>query len=144
MKGIENIAVGFDGSPDAEAALGWAARLSAALGAELTVVHAVGLLEHAGLAGSPTSHEQVVRNTAAASGLDPASVHWSVVDGDPCSALLRAMTPPSRVDLVVVGTGGAGRSTGSLLGSTRLEVAEHASVPVVIVPVADAALAGPA
>ena len=45
------VAVGYDGSPDARSAVTWAARVAVALGARLHVVHAVGLLEHAGLAG---------------------------------------------------------------------------------------------
>lgn len=124
------VAVGYDGSAGAEAAVRWAAGAAAAVGADLTVVHAVGLLEHAGLAAS-AAREDAARRLAGEAGLGPERVSWQEVDGDPCSALLRT---GRQVDLVVVGTRGAGAHPGTLLGSTSLELAEHAPVPVVIVP----------
>lgn len=133
MTRIENIVVGFDGSAAAGTALQWAAGLAAAVGAELRIVHAVGLLEHAGLPGPIVSHDDAVR-AVAGSGLAPDHVSWSMVDGDPCSALLRTTASEPSADLLVVGTRGAGAHLGSLLGSTSLELAEHASVPIVVVP----------
>ncbi|HEV3186552.1 MAG TPA: universal stress protein [Acidimicrobiales bacterium] len=46
MKPMRTIAVGYDGSTDAEAALRWTLDLANMLDASLTVEHAVGLLEH--------------------------------------------------------------------------------------------------
>ena len=132
MAWIGNVVVGFDGSPDAYQAVQWAARLSVAVGAELTVVHAVGLLQGAGLDGPVLAHREGALRASVDAGLDPSSVRWSVVDGDPCSALLRATTGPVQADLVVVGSRGAGG--GSALGSTSLELAGHSRVPVVVVP----------
>jgi nucleotide-binding universal stress UspA family protein len=66
--------------------------------------------------------------------MDPDDVVWSPVDGDPCSALLRTIGQPPVVDLVVVGSRGAGAHGGSVLGSTSLELTERSPVPVVIVP----------
>jgi hypothetical protein len=43
---IQTIAVGFDGSPDAEAAVRWALKLAEQLGSQVVFVHAAGLLEH--------------------------------------------------------------------------------------------------
>lgn len=128
------IAVGFDGSPDSEAAVRWAAALAAGTGAELVAVHAVGLLEHAGIDGRATAHRQTVERIADAAGVDPARVTWSVVDGDPCSAMLRVAGERPEIGLLVVGSRGAGRHHGSVLGSTSLELAERAHVPVTIVP----------
>ena len=102
-----NIVAGFDGSKGSRTALRWAACLSEATGARLRIVHAVGLLEHAGLA----DHAAVHRETA-----------------------LQIATAPESADLVVVGSRGADAHGGSLLGSTSLELAEHSAVPVVIVP----------
>lgn len=128
-----DVVVGYDGSPDARAAVAWAARHAGALRARLRVVHAVGLLEHAGMSGKPVDGDSAVQ-IAVDAGMDPAAVEWRRVDGDPCSALLReAETEPSAL-LIVVGSRGAGGHTGTLLGSTSLELAEHASVPVTIVP----------
>lgn len=128
-----SIAVGYDGSAGADAAVRWAVSEAVATGAGVTVVHAVGMLERAGLAaaGVPSVREDSVRRLAAEGGLDPGRLAWREVDGDPCSALLRSAT---EADLLVVGTRGAGAHRGSLLGSTSLKLVEHASVPVVVVP----------
>jgi nucleotide-binding universal stress UspA family protein len=130
------IVVGFDGSPDACSAVTWAARHAAAFGARLRVVHAVGLLEHAHLAGSSPPDGDAARRIAGDAGLDPAEVEWCVVDGDPCSALLREAEAEPATVLIVVGSRGSGAHAGTLLGSTSLELAEHASLPVTIVPAA--------
>lgn len=134
MNAIGTVAVGYDGSSESRRALVWAAGLAATLPAGLKVVHAVGLLEHAGLLGRVTPHEDVVRELAGGVGMDPAAVEWLVMEGDPCSVLLRMITAPHSVDLIVVGTRGSGAHSGSLLGSTSLELVEHASIPVVVVP----------
>lgn len=134
MNAIDNVAVGFDGSSDSRAALHWAARLAADVHATLKVVHAVGLLEHAGLSGHVAPHQEVVREVTVDAGMDPSAVEWLVIDGDPCSALLRMNEEPYAVDLIVVGTRGSGQHSGCLLGSTSLELVEHSRIPVVIVP----------
>jgi nucleotide-binding universal stress UspA family protein len=134
MRTPRRIAVGYDGSPDSEAALRWAASLSAALRATLRVVHAVGLLEHARLAPL-AAHEERARALAAEEGMGDARVEWCVFDGDPGSVLRRAAEGEDGAELLVVGTRGAGAHPGSLLGSTSLVLAERALVPVVVVPV---------
>jgi nucleotide-binding universal stress UspA family protein len=127
------VVVGFDGSPDARAAVLWAARAALAAGAALRVVHAVGLLEHAGM-NSTVAHREAALAIAAEGGLAPTEVEWRAIDGNPCSALLRMSEPPEAAQLLVVGSRGAGAHGGTLLGSTSLELAEHAVVPVTIVP----------
>ena len=135
MSAPGTILVGYDGSSDSEAAVHWAARLSVATGKRLRIVHAVGLLEHAGLGSRTTPHREAAVRVATAAGALLADVEWSVVVGDPCSALLRITdAPDSTVQLVVVGSRGSSAHGGSLLGSTSLEVAEHSSVPVTVVP----------
>ena len=134
---IKSVVVGYDGSKGSQVALRWASGLSALLGAQLRIVHAVGLLEGAGLArGVPTHQERAVR-IALDAGADPNATGWALVDGDPCSALIRSSTEPSAAYLVVVGTRGAGAHGGSLLGSTSLELVEHSKVPVAIIPAPD-------
>ncbi len=128
------VVVGYDGSADAQGAVTWAARAAVALGARLRVVHAVGLLEHAGLSGRSEVDGDVACQIAADAGLDRGDVEWRVVDGDPCGALLRMDEPPGSTILLVVGSRGSGAHAGTLLGSTSLELAEHSSVPVTIVP----------
>ena len=134
MNTMDTVAVGFDGSSDSRAALHWAASLATRTHAWLKVVHAVGLLEHAGLSGHVAPHREAALEIALDAGMDPSAVEWLVIDGDPCSALLRMIDEPYSVDFIVVGTRGSGEHSGSLLGSTSLELAEHSSIPVVIVP----------
>ncbi len=134
MNAFDKVAVGFDGSSDSRAALQWAAGLAAHTHAMLKVVHAVGLLEHAGLSEHVAPHREAALEIALDAGMDPSMVEWLVIDGDPCSALLRMNEEPYSVDLIVVGTRGSGKHSGSLLGSTSLELVEHSSIPVVIVP----------
>ena len=62
------VVVGYDGSADARGAVTWAAGAAVALGARLRVVHAVGLLEHAGLSG----HGQVDGEVACTIAAEPA------------------------------------------------------------------------
>jgi nucleotide-binding universal stress UspA family protein len=71
---------------------------------------------------------------AAEGALAPIDIESCVVDGDPCSVLLRMAEPPEAADMLVVGSRGAGAHRGMLLGSTSLELAEHALVPLTIVP----------
>ena len=134
MNGIDRVAVGFDGSDDSKTALKWAASLSVMARAELKVVHAVGLLEHAGLSRLVAPHREEVYEVALGAGMDPSAIEWLVIDGDPCSALLRMTEEPYSVDMIVVGTRGSGAHSATLLGSTSLELVEHSSIPVVIIP----------
>jgi nucleotide-binding universal stress UspA family protein len=135
MNTTPTVVVGYDGSKDSTAALRWASRLTRSLGGRLRIVHAVGLLEHAGLlADHVAAHRATALEVAEGEGGDPELIEWSVVDGDPCSALLRMTVPPETADLLVVGSRGSDAHEGSLLGSTSLELAERSVVPVTIVP----------
>jgi nucleotide-binding universal stress UspA family protein len=128
------IVVGFDGSADSGAAVAWAAEEACTRGARLRVVHAVGLLEHAGLRGDAEGYRDVALAIAREAGLVPGDMEWSVLDGDPFSVLLRTAQPPQEAGLLVVGSRGAGAHAGMMLGSTSLKLAERAHVPVTIVP----------
>lgn len=134
MNAIGTVAVGFDGSSDSRSAVLWAANLAAVIHGRLKVVHAIGLLEHAGLLDRSTPHQAAALKIAVGAGMHPTAVEWLVVDGDPCSVLLRMIGAPNSVDLIVVGSRGSGQHSASLLGSTSLELAEHSTIPVVIVP----------
>jgi len=134
MRPIQTVAVGFDGSSDAEAAVRWALSLARQTELAVVLVHAVGLLE-------PTRHPHVVDDLETAmnrlineSGVTASRVRLEIVDGDACSVLLRCAEDPLRADLLVVGSRGAGAHAGLLLGSTSLELAEHSTIPVVVVP----------
>jgi nucleotide-binding universal stress UspA family protein len=130
---VPAVVVGYDGSPNARMAVEWAGRAAAATGRPLKIVHAVGLLEHAGLSETD-AHREVALAAATEAGMAPVDVEWCVLDGDACSVLLRMADPPEAVAMIVVGSRGAGAHRGMLLGSTSLQLAEHAPVPVTIVP----------
>ncbi len=134
MNALKTIAVGYDGSPDAEGAVRWSLLLATATNATVVVVHALGILEHL---RTPLSREEppsAIVTIAEELRFDVQRLHWRVDDGDACSVLLRTGAAPLQADLIVVGSRGQGKRPGMLLGSTSLEVAEHASTPVVIVP----------
>jgi nucleotide-binding universal stress UspA family protein len=134
MMPIETVAVGFDGSPDSAAAVRWTLELAKAIGADVTFVHALGTLEHLNEPTLLADLEEAAWVMAGEAGLDSARGRWHAADGDPCSVLLRAGDPPISADLLVVGSRGTGAHPGLLLGSTGLELAEHSTIPLVIVP----------
>jgi nucleotide-binding universal stress UspA family protein len=134
MATVQTIAVGFDGSPEAEVAVRWALNLADQLGAQVVFVHAAGLLDHLDERKIIADLEETAWVLAGDAGLDASRGRWHVVDGDPCSVLLRAADPPISADLLVVGSRGIGAHPGLLLGSTSHELAEHATIPLVIVP----------
>lgn len=131
---LRTIAVGFDGSPDAEAAVRWTLKLADQLGANVVFIHAAGLLEHIDEPQTVLDLQETVWVLTSEAGLDAARARWHVSDGDPCSVLLRAADPPISADLLVVGSRGLGAHVGLPLGSTSHELAEHSSIPLVIVP----------
>lgn len=134
MNPIQTVAVGFDGSLDAEAAVRWTLSLARQLDVDVVLVHAVGLLEHARHPDVATELESTMRRLTTECGIDPRRVRLNVVNGDACSALLRCAEEPLRASLLVVGSRGVGAHAGLLLGSTSLELAEHSTIPLVVVP----------
>jgi nucleotide-binding universal stress UspA family protein len=134
MTPIRTIAVGYDGSPGAQAAARFAFELAGQLGAKVVLIHAVGMLGRTDDAQVVRDLEETALVLADDVGLDAGRSRWHVSQGDPCSALLRAARPPIEADLVVVGSRGHRNDAGLPLGSTSHELAEHASVPLVIVP----------
>jgi nucleotide-binding universal stress UspA family protein len=134
MTSIRTIAVGVDGSPDAEVAVRWALALTKALNADVVFVHAHGMLEHFDEPDALRQLEETAWVLASEAGVDASRGRWHAVDGDPCSVLLRAAEAPISADLLVVGSRGAGAHPGLLIGSTSHELAEHSPIPLVIVP----------
>ena len=134
MSKLETIAVGFDDSPDARVAARWAFELAARIEARVVIVHAVGLMDR--YEGNDDVHdlESSLKNICEDCSFDTSRTQLVVSNGDPCSVLLRSIHEPISADLLVVGSRGKGKHPGLLLGSTSLELAEHARIPVVIVP----------
>ncbi len=130
---MKTIAVGYDGSLNAQAALRWAAELAVAVDADLVIVHAVGILEGADLARRRPDADLAL-GLAESTGMKPGRSTWLLVDGHPGSVLPQLAGPPTGADLLVIGTRGSGSPSEALLGSTSLELAESAKMPLAIVP----------
>lgn len=126
----ERILLGTDGSDYARHATAWACDLAGALGAEVVVVHAVGLLEEPDL--------DAIRAQLDGPWVEPfveaGVAHRTIVEHGPPASVLPRLAGELPADLIVLGTRGTGGSPALLLGSTSHQVAQLAPVPVVIVP----------
>ena len=138
------VTVGFDGSPDSERALVWAAREASLRKAPLHLLYAVtpvnpgeiSWLYGAGIdyerlrAESHEAAEAVLKEAAdrARELADLPEVRTAVVGEDPRSALMAASST-----LVVVGSRGRGPIRSLLLGSVGFALARHAETPVAVV-----------
>lgn len=134
MKTLSTIAVGFDGSHDAKTAVRWTFNLAQHVDAKVVVVHAIGMLGRFEDRSTEKELEESVHELCDDCGIDRSRVRLHVTNGDACSVLMRMADDPISADLLVVGSRGQGKHPGLLLGSTSLELAEHTTVPLVIVP----------
>jgi nucleotide-binding universal stress UspA family protein len=143
---MPGILVGVDGSGHSERALEWAAREAAVRHTSLTVL-AVHQAVH-GWTGTlyfPDDEAQVQKVAEAAraetdkvlAGLGddrPESVTVRAVHGYPAEEIINA---GADADMIVLGARGAGGFARSLIGSVSGQVAQHATVPVLIIPTGD-------
>src|SRR4051794_947042 len=146
------ILVGYDASPAAESALGWAAREAVRRGRCLTVVHAV---DFGGLEVDPTiAHVDDWRSRATDAGRtvadEGARLAADVAEGVRARGMVgsgsaaRVLVEQSRhAELVVVGNRGRGEFASAWLGSVSMAVATHAHCPTVILRHDAAAPLGP-
>jgi nucleotide-binding universal stress UspA family protein len=136
------IVVGYDGSPDARAALDWAVLEAASRNLGIRVVHcepdlAAWEAATASMSGAPAParsvpHEgQAVAGQAAdvvtAAGIPVTTV---VTAGTPAGALVEQSRSAT---MVVIGSRGHGSISSAILGSTVSHVASHAHCPVIVV-----------
>lgn len=128
---IDRLVVGVDGSANGHAAATFAAGLAAQLGAEVVVVHAAGLLEQANRGEVARRLEEEWCAPLTAAGVTTTTI---LRDGTPIDVLL-GVVEEQDADLIVVGTRGHTTDPDLLLGSTSAHVVQHASRPVVVVPV---------
>jgi nucleotide-binding universal stress UspA family protein len=119
------IAVAFDDSPAAYAALEVAIGAAAARGLPLLIVHA--RTNDRALASPPSLDDAVARATTRG-----ISARTAIVDGAAADAILRAADAQD-CWMIVMGTHGRGPLAQLLLGSVALAVVERAHVPVVTV-----------
>lgn len=139
---VRPIVVGYDGSPDARAALAWAIREAASRHLPLRVVYCEPDLTGADaaaatMAGAPilTAQQPVAGDaivTPAAQEARAAGVPAEGVAllGPTAPGLLRESADAT---MVVIGSRGLGSVSSAILGSTVSHVAAHADCPVVVV-----------
>ena len=143
---MPGILVGIDGSVHSKLALEWAVKEAALRHTSLTVltVHQAvagfwgGTLQYAGddaliekaRQAAQAETDQVL---AGLSGDRPTSVTVKAAQGIPAEAILNE---GADAEMIVVGSRGGGGFARLLLGSVSAHVAEHAQVPVTILPAA--------
>jgi nucleotide-binding universal stress UspA family protein len=140
---MPGILVGIDGSAHSQRALEWAAKEAAVHHTSLTVltVHQAvagfwgGALRFQGDDGLTAKARDAAQaeTDKVLSGLEarPESVTVRAVHGIPAEEILNA---GADADMIVVGSRGGGGFARLLLGSVSATVAEHAKVPVMILP----------
>lgn len=139
-----------DFSPSAEQAFVYALQFARATGATITTVHAYQLPDIRGVS-LPNTLRQIYDSMsleefenfkdkvpalhAIAEKCQATNVQVShaMVEGEPKNAILRAIADHN-IDLVIMGTTGAGVLKEMFLGSVAAEVMENASVPVLAIP----------
>jgi len=132
---IHGVLVGYDGSPDSEQALLWAAREARRRGTVLTVCHACAPGE-AGDGGAPglmqAAGDQYLAEAMrfAQELMGPGRARPLLAAGAAAHVLCEHSAD---ADMVVVGQRGRGGLPGSLLGSTGQQVCAHARGRVVVV-----------
>lgn len=133
------VVVGVDGSANSRHALVRAGRHAQDVGAQLVVVHAVGLTEEIDGEHVPTFGRRneiaahLDRWCDAVREIGLTEFEQRLIDGPPVDVLLRVA---GEVDAgtIVIGRRGVGGRPELLLGSTAHQVIEHARCPVLVIP----------
>jgi nucleotide-binding universal stress UspA family protein len=139
---VRIVGCGFDGSPEAHEALGWAADIARRRRARVDVlaVHArmaFGGVSTAGALGYQSANDTIRRtlekrmSDAIASLADGAEVSGRLLDGDPATELVKAST---ELDLLALGSRGYGPVRTVLLGSVSRTLLREAACSVVVLP----------
>jgi nucleotide-binding universal stress UspA family protein len=132
--------VGLDGSHGARRAARWAAELARQVESTVVAVHALGLL-HQRADGSfhaaDTDRDEILHELTddwCTPLRDAGVVHTArLAEGPPAPAIL-STADDLEPDLIVLGSRGLGGFPQLLLGSTSVQVVEHSTRPVVVVP----------
>lgn len=143
MTGHTEILLGYDGSPDAAAALDWAVREAASRHLRLRVLHVEPDLSGwdsaaAAMAGAPILTAELPpagESTLVAEAVAQAQRAGVEVEADeivgPTAGVL--VERSAAAEMVVIGSRGLGSVASVVLGSTVSHVASHAHCPVVVV-----------
>jgi nucleotide-binding universal stress UspA family protein len=139
---LAKLLVGVDGSPDAERAIGWAARLAATSGAEVVVVHVLTfdreLVRDASLDTMTTWRQDLRRDlgsTWVATLLKRGTKHRCELVEAPSAAIgILEVAEREDVDLIIIGPRHHNIVADRLLGSTASRLTHHSTCPVAFVP----------
>jgi len=132
---FRRVVVGVDASAHSRVALTWAYRMARLEGAELMVLHAVPVEDQPVRTAEQTSwHRSVMASLPDEPGI---LVFVELPLGHAHDVLTRSARPG---DLLVVGSHGAGRVAGLVLGSVSAACLSHPTVPVVVVKADEEAL----
>jgi nucleotide-binding universal stress UspA family protein len=145
LAGNQNLGIvgcGFDGSPEAREALGWAADIARRRRArvEVLAVHArvaFGSVSTAGAIGYQSANDTIRRmlekrmSDAIASLGDTVAVSGRLLDGDPATELVKAST---ELDVLALGSRGYGPIRTVLLGSVSRTLVREGACSVVVLP----------
>ena len=137
---VGTILCGTDGSAAAQHAVDYTARLAHQLGAEVVLVHAIGLLEHmpidAAHPGVTTGDRarELLRSDWSQALRDLGVPHTCHAEEGPPLLALPRIAEQVRADLLIVASHGSGQSSAVPLGSTAHGMIELAAVPVLVVP----------
>jgi nucleotide-binding universal stress UspA family protein len=139
---VSTIAVGYDHSPEAAAALDATLAIARALGARVRVIEVIeammtgfpAMMAGPGYNTPPGEHdarvqadlEKLVAQLPSDVDVEPVAV--------PGDAQYRLAEESEKVDLIVVGSRGYGPHNAVLLGSVSGRLVRHAACPVVVVP----------
>lgn len=138
------VVVGVDGSANSRHALVRAAHHAQDIGADLVVVHAVGLTEEIDGEHVPTfgRRDEIAthldRWSDAVREIGVTDFEQRLIDGPPVDVLLRVAREID-AGTVVIGRRGIGGRPELLLGSTAHQVIEHARCAVLVIPPVQAA-----
>ena len=91
---MTTVAVGYDFSQNARRAAQWAAAYAQCCGADVVLVHAIGLREHATSSNPLVGLAEIAAEIAAGAGLEESRVRGALDYGDACSVLLRCGGSP--------------------------------------------------
>lgn len=140
-KAIKNIVVGLDGSPQSEAALGWAIDMARGMGAHVTAVYAIDLPTFYPETYAVPLFDDEWRRTMRAEfetswckALRQAEVPYrAVVEDGRAASVISRVAEAEGADMIVVGRRGRGGIAELLLGSTTHELVLRSKIPVLVI-----------
>lgn len=137
---FKKILLGYDGSPHAQRAAGYAKDLADLCGAEIVLVHAFHPVYTE--LGSPfvdqiqahviAAGEKMLKEAQEKLAGTKVQVTTELLEGPAAEAILR-VAQARGCDLIVVGSRGLGELRAALLGSVSDKILHHAPIPVLVV-----------